>query len=173
MKKTLLALIVISAVAVLLQGQEVVIRDNAPFTYACLECKGSYAQIPGKVGEYMGIFFKQGLMPVGNFFGMYLNSPGEVKEEELLWRLGFPIAAGSVVAAPLQKGEVPAARFAVYLHVGPYEKVNEAYGKVFAFIEAQGYKPAGPIMEQYLDQNPAAVKPEDLRTEIHVPVEKK
>ena len=71
------------------------------------------------------------------------------------------------------KGECRAAKMAAYTYVGPYEKVGEAYGKVFAFIEAQGYEPSGPIMEKYLDMDPMSVKPEALRTEINVPVVKK
>jgi effector-binding domain-containing protein len=77
------------------------------------------------------------------------------------------------VAAPLLKGEGKATKIAVYLHVGPYEKVGDAYGKVFEFIEKNGYKVAGPPMEKYLDMDPAAVKPEELRTEINIPVEKR
>jgi effector-binding domain-containing protein len=173
MKKIVFAFIAIAVLAVLLQGQEVTIRDNTPFHYAYLECKGSYAQIPDKIGEFMGAFFKQGLMPAGNFFGMYLNSPGQVKEEELQWRLGFPVAANAVVAAPLLKGECTAAKMAVYLYVGPYDKVGLAYGKIMESVDAGGYKPAGPAMEKYLDQDPGAVKPEELRTEINLPVEKK
>jgi AraC family transcriptional regulator len=173
MKKTILAFILIAALAVLLKSQEVQIQDTAPFTYAYLECSGSYQQIPAKIGLFMQEFFKQKLMPAGNFFGMYLNSPGQVKEEELQWRLGFPIAKDAAVAAPLQKGECQATKIAFYLHVGPYDKVGAAYGKVFEFIEKNGYKVAGPPMEKYLDMNPMAVKPEDLRTEINVPVEKK
>lgn len=173
MEKTLWMFVAIAVLAGPLMGQEVVIRDSSPFAYAYLEFKGSYAQIPDKVNEFMGVFFKQGLTPVGNFFGMYLNSPGEVKEEDLQWRLGFPVAAAATVAAPLLKGECRAAKMAAYTYVGPYEKVGEAYDKVFAFIGAQGYEPSGPIMEKYLDMDPMSVKPEALRTEINVPVEKK
>lgn len=173
MKKTIFVFIVISVLAVLLPGQEVLIQDTTPFTYAYLECRGSYQQIPAKIGLFMPEFFKQKLMPVGNFFGMYLNSPGEVKEEELQWRLGFPVAANAAVAAPLLKGECQATKIAVYLYVGPYEKVGDAYVKILAYIEQNGYKPAGPTMEKYLDMDPTAVKPEELRTEINIPVEKK
>jgi len=173
MKKAISLFVSLAALAVLLPSQEVAIQDNAPFAYAYLECKGSYAQIPGKVNEFMGLFFGQGLMPAGNFFGMYLNSPAEVKEEELQWRLAFPVAAGSTVAAPLQKGEFNFTQVAVYLHVGPYEKVSEAYGKMFEFFQKGGYKAAGPCLERYLDMNPEAVKPEERRTEIIWPVEKK
>lgn len=173
MKKMIFACIFISMLAVLAQSQEVVIQDSAPFSYAYLECRGSYQQIPAKINEFMQVFFKQNLMPVGNFFGMYLNSPGEIKEEDLLWRLGFPIAGEETVATPLQKGECQAIKTAVYLYIGPYEKVSDAYAKIFEFIGKNGYKQAGPVMEKYLDMNPDAVKPEDRKTEINLPVEKK
>ncbi len=173
MKKTMLAFASIAILAVLIQGQEVTIRDSAPFNYAYLECRGSYQQIPAKINEFMQAFFKQNLMPAGNFFGMYLNSPGEIKEEDLLWRLGFPIAGEESVAAPLLKGECQATQIAVFLYVGPYEKVSDAYRKIFEYIEKNGFKMAGPCIEKYLDMNPEAVKPEDRKTEINVPVEKK
>jgi AraC family transcriptional regulator len=173
MKKTSFAILFVAALAVVLPAQDVVIQDTAPFAYAYLECQGSYQQIPAKINEFMAAFFKQGLMPAGNFFGMYLNSPGDVKEEELVWRLGFPVAADAVVAAPLLKGECKATRIAVYLYVGPYEKVGIAYGQIMEFIDRSGYKPSGPAIEKYLDMDPTAVKPEDLRTEINIPVEKK
>jgi effector-binding domain-containing protein len=173
MKRCLLLCSLISLCASALLAQEVVIRDADPFTYAYLECRGPYAQIPEKIGVFMQEFFKQNLMPAGNFFGMYLNAPAQVKEEDLQWRLGFPIAPESVVAAPLLRGECQAGKMAVYLHVGPYDKVGYAYGKIFAFNELNGYQAAGPTIEKYLDPNPQAVKPEELRTEINVPVMKK
>ena len=173
MKKSLLTFVFIALLAVLLRGQEVAIQNSAPFTYAYLQCTGSYAQIPDKVNEFMGIFFKQGLTPLGSFFGMYLNSPGEIKEEELQWQLGFPVAADATVAAPLQKGEFTFSKVAVYLYVGPYDKSSESYAKIMEFIDKNGYTMAGPIAERYLDMDPMSVKPEALRTEIIIPVEKK
>jgi AraC family transcriptional regulator len=173
MRRSLFAFVAIAVLTSALSGQEVVIKDAAPFAYAYLECRGSYQQIPAKINEFMAAFFKQGLMPAGNFFGMYLNSPGDVKEEELQWRLGFPVAADAAVAAPLRKGECRATRIAVYLYVGPYEKVGVAYGQIMEFIDRSGYRVSAPAMEKYLDMDPSAVKPEDLRTEINVPVEKK
>ena len=173
MKKIIFACILIAMQAVWVTGQEVQIKDSTPFTYAYLECQGSYQQIPAKIGLFMQEFFKQNLMPAGNFFGLYLNSPGQVKEEELQWRLGFPIASEAVVAAPLQKGEFNFTKIAAYLYVGPYEKVGDTYGKIFQFIDQNGFKAAGPTMEKYLDMNPEAVKPEERKTEINLPIEKK
>jgi len=149
------------------------IREIPGFTYVYLQCKGPYAQIQAKIGEFMGQFFKQGLTPGGNFFAIYQNSPEKVKQEELQWRLGFPVAADTVPNAPLEKGEFTPTQAVVYLYIGPYEKVAYAYGKMTAFCELNGYAPAGASIEKYLDMNPMAVKPEERKTEIIWPVKKK
>jgi len=95
------------------------IREIPGFTYVYLQCEGPYARIQAKVGEFMGQFFNQGLTPGGNFFAMYQNSPEQVKQEELQWRLGFPVAADTVPSAPLEKGEFTPTQAVVYLYVGP------------------------------------------------------
>jgi predicted transcriptional regulator YdeE len=131
--------------------------------------------VPADPGQdrrvHAGIF--QAEPDAGRELFRYLNAPGQVKEEELQWRLGFPVAADSAVAAPLLKGECKATKIAVYLYVGPYDKVGAAYVKIFEFLAKSGFKAVGPTMEKYLDMDPMAVKPEELRTEINIPVVKK
>jgi effector-binding domain-containing protein len=46
-------------------------------------------------------------------------------------------------------------------------------GKAMAWLASHRYEVDGPILERYLDQNPMAVKPEDLRTEVWIPCRKK
>lgn len=58
------------------------------------------------------------------------------------------------------------------IHTGPYEGSGAMYGEMMTWIEASGYAVAGPIMEKYLS-DPNSTKPEDLKTEIWVPVTKK
>lgn len=190
MKKPLMFAVLVIFLVALLPAQEAVegqlpqmplaermrlpeIQEITPFAYAYIECQGAYAQIPAKIQEFMAEFFRQKLTPSGMFFALYLNAPARVKEEELLWRLGFPVAADAAVAAPLQKGEYKFTQVAYYLHVGPYDQVQYAYGKIAAFLDLNGYQAAGPSIERYLDANPLAVKPEELRTEVLMPVEKK
>ena len=173
MNKIVILCLTLAVFSVFSRAQEIQIKGIAPFSYAYLECSGSYQQIPAKIGTFMGEFFKQKLWPAGQFFGLYLNSPLQVKEEELKWQLGFPVVKDAAVAAPLKKGEFSHTRIAVYLYVGPYENVGSAYGKIGEYIDKNGYKISGPSMEKYLDQNPQAVKPAELRTEINIPIEKK
>ena len=163
------AMLIFSVVAF---SEEVVIKDQPPFTYAYFECSGSYSQIPAKIGEFMGAFFKQGLTPTGALMGQYFNSPGEVAEADLKWAIGMPVAKDAAVKEPLKKGEFKHPLIAFYLYKGPYEKIGTAYDILFKQIAEQGYTAAGPVMENYLD-DPYTTKPEDIRTEIIVPVAKK
>jgi len=170
MRKTVLMSMLVAACVGLAFGQEVKILDSTPFSYAGLSCSGSYEQIAAKMGQFIQEFFKQKLTPAGAPFGLYLNSPEEVKTEDLKWEIGFPVAKEAAVAEPLRKGEYGFRKVASAIHAGPYDKVSETYAKMLKFIAANGYRAAGPILERYLN-NPMQVKPEDLKTEIIIPVE--
>ena len=172
MKKEALLILFVFAFVAFAAGQDVQIKDQKAFFYAYLECTGSYSQISAKIGEFMGEFFGQGLGSFTGVMALYFNMPGEVPEAELKWRVGMPIGKEAEPAAPLRKDVFDFPKVASYLYVGPYEKVGEAYGKVMAYIEQNGWKIAGPPMEMYLN-NPMSVPPEKLETEIIIPVEKK
>jgi len=172
MKRTALSILFILACVSLGFGQDVQIKDQASFAYAYLDCVGPFTQIPQKMMEFMGAFFKQGLKPAGGPFAIYFNDPRQVPEAELKWLIGMPIAPGAAPVDPLKKGEFNHPKVAVCLHVGPYEKVGETYAKMMAFIDQNGWKVIGPAMEKYFD-NPQMVAPEKLRTELVLPVEKK
>jgi len=170
MRKTVLMSLLVLACIGLAFGQEVKILDSTPFSYASLCCSGSYEQFGVKMGQFMQEFFKQKLTPAGAPFGLFLNSPQEVKKEDLKWEIGFPVAKEAVVAEPLKKGEFIFRKIASSIHAGPYDKVSETYAKMLKFIADNGYQVAGPCLEKYLN-NPMQVKPEELKTEVIIPVE--
>lgn len=64
-------------------------------------------------------------------------------------------------------------RYAVFLHKGPYRKLNRTYD----FIMGDWYPKSGekfrdlPCFEVYLNRDPRRTKPENLRTEIYAPIE--
>jgi AraC family transcriptional regulator len=174
MKKTFFAflLIVFLSFALFAGEEEVVIKDMESFSYAAMEFTGSFEKMEQSIGLFMQEFFKQGLQPAGTLLGVYYNDPAQVKEEELKWAVGFPVAKESNVLAPLKKVETTFKKAAVYLYTGPYEKMDKAYEKIFKHIEDKGCKVAWPCYDKYLN-DPRTVKPEELKTEIIVPVEKK
>ncbi len=152
--------------------QTPVIKDVAGFWYASMEFKGSYSQMEKGINAFMDEFFKQGLIPGGPALGIYYNNPSEVKEEELKWDVGFIVSKDADVKSPLNKRELKNLKAVVYLHIGPYENLDKSHDKVLKYIGDNGYKVVWPVYDKYLN-NPQMVKPEELKTEIIAPIEKK
>jgi len=172
MKITGYALILFCLVAGLHAQQGPRIRESGEnFTYAALECTGSYAQIGRKLGELMAEVQKQGLEMVDGPSMLYYNSPAQVKPEELKWDVCVPVHPMEKVAAPLKKGEYKHATVAELVYKGPYDSVSTAYPGLMEFIARSGYAVSGPICESYMD-DPADTTPADCRTLIVVPVRK-
>jgi len=75
------------------------------------------------------------------------------------------------------KGEVgvkqlPAAKYLIFRYKGSYEHLKSVYDTIYLhLIPESGYRPLdAPGYEKYLN-NPANTAPEELVTEIHIPIE--
>lgn len=170
MKKIIILLfIIIFAFFMVNAQQDVVIKDAQTFCYVSMDFQGSFKLFSQKTSIFMKEFFKQDLTPSGPLLGVYYNSPKEVKEEELKWGIGLPVLNDLKVQEPLKIGDFKYKKIAEYLYIGPYEKSEGAYNKIFKYIKDKGYKIVGPFFESYLN-NPSQVKPEELKTNIFVPV---
>jgi len=157
------------------QDIAVTVKDVEPFPYCAMAHKGPYTDMTAVIGQLVSAMQTQGLFPQvrGPMVGVYYNSPGEAKPADLSWEAGFVVTAQATPQLPLVKKVWEHRTVAIALHVGPYAKAGETVVKVMAWLAANGYEPSGPVLERYLDMNPMAVKPEDLRTEIWVPCQKK
>lgn len=60
---------------------------------------------------------------------------------------------------------------AVCTHVGPYDQLCSAYEAAFTWINENGYKVAGPLREIY-PNDPSVTPPEELVTQVIIPVQK-
>jgi effector-binding domain-containing protein len=56
------------------------------------------------------------------------------------------------------------------VYKGSYETIGEGYSKLFNYILKKGLVPNGPMMDLYLN-DPNIVKPEDILTEIQMPIQ--
>ncbi len=127
-----------------LSGEYVVVKETPAFWYASMDFEGSYEQIPEKINLFMQGFQKQNL-PFVALFGIYFNSPEQVKPEELKWAIGIPVPEKSIVNPPLRKSQFLYKYIAVAIHVGSYEETAKTYGKVFSYINEKGYRVVGPV----------------------------
>jgi effector-binding domain-containing protein len=150
------------------------IKDVPPFAYCCIVHKGPLTDMTNVIGRLIQEMQGQNFFPTiqGPMVGVYYNSPGEVTPEELSWEVGFIVTPQATPQAPLFKKVWEYKTVAAALHTGPYAKTGETIARLIDWIKAQGYTVTGPMLERYLN-NPMQVKPEELQTEIWIPVEKK
>jgi effector-binding domain-containing protein len=171
---TALAALAVAAMA-LSQDLAVTVKDVEPFSYCAIDHKGPFTDMTAVMGRLVGAMQAQGLFPQvrGPVVGVYHNSPADTEAGNLSWEVGFIVTAQATPQPPLAKRAWEHRTVAAAMHIGPYNQGGAAVQKVMAWLEAHGYEAVGPVLERYLDQNPMAVKPEDLRTEIWVPCKKK
>jgi len=183
MKKSPLAisLATVCALAVLVSadsratfgGDGITVQQVEAFSYVCLPEKGSFDKIQEAIGSLIQEMQAQNIVPAGALMGIYFNSPEQVKPEDLQWEIGFPVTSQSLIQPPLERKEWNFTQVVVSLHQGSYEKAGETIQKMMEWMEANGYAPVGPFLERYLDMNPEELKPEELKTEIWIPCQKK
>jgi DNA-binding transcriptional MerR regulator len=96
----------------------------------------------------------------------------EFKEADVDVEVAFPVwrtvkGEGEIVCQELPGYE----KVASIMYKGPYEGLGKPYNAIMGWIETNGYHIAGPNREIYYNE-PEKTKPEDLVTEIQMPVEK-
>ncbi len=103
--------------------------------------------------------------PAGPPFSVYYNMDVSNLDVEI----GFPVAEKFEGKGRIRAGKIPGVKAAVTLHVGPYEKIDEAYNRLSAFVKKQGLETESYCYEFYLN-DPAETRPEELKTEIYFPL---
>lgn len=157
------------------QDLAITVKEVQPFPYCAIAHQGPYTDMATVVGQLVGAMQTQGLFPQvrGPMIGVYFNSPADAAPKDLAWEAGFIVTAQAAPQSPLVKKVWEYRTVAVALHMGPYAEGGRTVAAMMAWLGANGYRPAGPVLERYLDRNPQEIKPEDLRTEIWIPCEKK
>ncbi|MCK4835719.1 MAG: GyrI-like domain-containing protein [Candidatus Aminicenantes bacterium] len=173
MKKIVFFLILILLVFMVQGEEKVEIKEGEPFWYMYMEFQGSSSQTPEKIRLFFQEVGKQKLQPQfrGHLFGLYYQGRSQGEEPRL--DIGIKISRDTSVKLPLKKVEYNYKKIAVYIHIGPYELVGNAFNVIFPALEEKGFAVNGPIMNRWLDDDPDQVKPENYRTEIIIPVKKR
>lgn len=136
---------------------------------------GPYAEVAGKAWETLMRFAYQHrlLSPETACIGIGYDDPSVTPEEQL--RYDACITFNGVVQPEGEVGlqTVAGGRYAVFLHKGAYTGLSETYRSIFAgWLPNSGYTlREAPCFEKYLNRDPRRTKPENLRTEIWVPVD--
>ena len=125
-------------------------------------------QLFGEVFAYLG---RHRISPAGPPLGIYHDQ--EFCEQDADVEVAVPVAGSVPEGERMKMRELPAVEeMACIIHQGSYETVGGTYGKLMAWIEANGYRMAGPVREVYVRGPESGGDSSTYVTEIQLPVEK-
>jgi len=106
--------------------------------------------------------------------GIFLDDPEAVPTEKLRSYAGVTVGFNHAIKAPFQEFDIPAARYAVLRHKGPYSDIRKAYKWLFEqwLLNSDEEPGNSPCYEDYLN-NPRDVPATELLTDIYLPLTSK
>lgn len=140
-----------------------------------IRCFGPYQEIdfPGICKRLYKYMFSHFLRPeTPDFCCVYANDPSTTPADKLVTDLGFCVKKAVTPKGEIGYREIPAGKYLCALYKGPYDGLSDVYDTVLGkIIPEMGLRLRDePPMECYLN-DPAKEKPEDLLTEIQIPIE--
>jgi len=151
---------------------EVIIKDLPEQYMACIRRTiPNYGVIGELFTELFGAIMPAGVRPLGPTMAIYHDL--EFKEEQCDVEVCIPVGRDLPgEGQPIRTRKLPGGKMACTIHTGPYENIGEAYSAVMSWLEANGYRLAGPQREVYLRGPGDTRNPQEYVTEIQAPVEK-
>ncbi|HEV8403364.1 MAG TPA: GyrI-like domain-containing protein [Candidatus Limnocylindrales bacterium] len=122
--------------------------------------------IKAAIPELMGRLRLLGVAPSGPPFVIYHDFGADGIDAEA----SVPIREEIATAGQIGSRVVPAMTVARTVHVGPYEKLGDAYAALWSWIRSHGFEIAGPVRERYLNGPGERVPPTEYLTEIEMPI---
>ncbi len=151
---------------------EIAATDMDAMTVVYIEKKGPYGETGKTMEELLGLMKGKELKMRNAPMACYYDDPNTVDPKETRYEVLSQFVGEFKGDKDLKVKEIPAQKMAKMLYVGPYEKCEPAYKEMYGWIAENNYEPCGPSFERYLN-DPSKVTPEELQTEILVPIKAK
>ncbi len=131
----------------------------------------SNQEIAKKMGdifcELMAFFQKNRIDVTGPPFALYHSWSNTKTAMEV----GFPVAAPVRGGGRVQPVVLPAGKVVTGVHMGPYDKLVETYGKMHKWMTEKGVKPASKMWEVYMTDPEKEKDPAKFVTQLFWPIE--
>lgn len=149
----------------------VTIRDEGSRRLAAVPHSGPYIDIGRAFERLSAILGARGQFGGGRMVGVFYDDPSSVAPDALRSHAGYEIAGFHPIEAPLETITLHPGRHAVMTYTGPYAGLHAAYDQFYStWLPKSGEEPADqPPFEVYLN-TPMTAAPEELVTEIHMPL---
>lgn len=139
------------------------VRRTGPYYQAAGEAFGVLCQFAGPRGL---------LGPMSRMIGISHDDPHVTDESKFRYDACVTIDHEVKPEGDVGLKTIAGGKYAVFLHAGPYERFQQTYDQIFKnWLPGSGERlREEPCFELYLN-SPDQVKPEDLRTEIWLPIQ--
>lgn len=153
---------------------EITIVDIPPQKVLGITKTGSYQLIPELLMKVIGNIESEKVTIAGPpVFLCHETSPECVKEAAekgtAVVEVAWPVAGTVKGSQDIRAYELPGGKMVRAVHIGPYAECEPTYLRLFTWIAEKGLTIKGPVREVYTN-DPREVKPEEIITEIYVPV---
>ncbi len=136
--------------------------------------KGSYGNAAAEAwGKIMKFGYSNKLMAkVTKRIGIAHDDPSITSPDHIRYDACIDVDANIEEQDSLIKQVIKGGTYAKFIHKGSYEKLSNTYAQIFnAWLPESGFTLRDePCFESYLNKDPRKTKPENLRTEIYIPV---
>jgi len=151
---------------------DVRLEEFGPKRIAFLRHVGPYDQVGPAWQRLMMWAGMRGLLgPNMVILGVVYDAPDVTPEAKLRYDAALVVEDNVQPEGELGIQEIARCQYAVILHIGPYNSIQKAYDRLCGeWLPASGREPASlPAFERYLN-SPYNSAPENLRTEIYLPL---
>ena len=152
---------------------EVTVVDVKSLLVAGIRKRGHYRQIAELLPRLYQYAATKGAKFTAPPLFVCHETPEEAAEADKTGNADVEVAAP--IAEKIEETEeikcytLPGGKMAKIIHKGPYDKCEQTYNKIFAWIQKNGKRIVGPIREAYLN-DPTEVGLEEALTEIYIPI---
>ena len=155
-----------------MSAQEVVLKKIPALTVASVrEVIPTYSHINQLYEELFAHLGRHRIKPAGPPLAIYYDQ--EYRERDADVEAAVPVAGAVPEGERVKVRKLPAVEeMACIIHQGSYEAIGEAYNRLMAWIEANGYRICGPNREVYIQGPEPGRDPSTYVTEVQFPVEK-
>jgi len=102
---------------------------------------------------------------------LYYDDPETTPAPELRSDAGIVVPSGIVLPAGLHEVRIAAGRFARTTHLGPYTLLGDTWARFMGqWLPQSGHRIGAGVSFELYRNNPMTAKPEDLITELYLPV---
>lgn len=152
------------------------IKNIENINVICARETGSYVEAAPKAwGRIMKFTYSNKLMTKDTkLIGISHDDPNVTDPDHIRYDACVDIDADTTNEDNLTKQTIAGGKYAVFLHKGAYENFQQTYSYIFnKWLPESNHKLHDEkiCFEVYLNRDPRRTKPENLRTEIHIPLD--